>query len=74
MVGRKMQAFCPKIDMLKGNRHILRIQGAPVCHKVSKPYFQGQFSMSKIDGIFSKKKSFKNINLGYHFFKKNISF
>jgi hypothetical protein len=24
--------------------------------------------MSKIDGIFSKKNSFKNINLGDHFF------
>ena len=50
-----MQAFCPRIDMLKGNRCILRIQGAPVCQKVPKLYFQSQFSMSKIDGIFSKK-------------------
>ena len=25
-----MQAFCPRIDMLKGNRCILRIRGAPV--------------------------------------------
>ena len=67
MVGPKMQAFCPRIDTLKGNRCILRIQGAPVCQKVPKWYFQGQFSMSKIDGIFSKKKSFKNINLGDNF-------
>jgi hypothetical protein len=29
MVGPKMQAFCPRIDMLKGNRCILRIPGAP---------------------------------------------
>ena len=29
MVGPKMQAFCPRIDMLKGNRCILRIRGAP---------------------------------------------
>ena len=28
-----MQAFCPRIDMLKGNRCILRIQGAPVRQK-----------------------------------------
>ena len=34
MVGPKMQAFCPRIDMLKGNRCILRIRGAPVCHKL----------------------------------------
>ena len=32
MVGPEMQAFCPRIDMLKGNRSILRLRGAPV-HK-----------------------------------------
>ena len=74
MVGPKMQAFCPRIDMLKGNRYILRIQGASVRQKVPKSYFQSQFSVSKINGIFSKKKSFKNINLGDHFFVKNFIF
>ena len=34
MVGPKMQAFCPKLDMLKGNRCILRIRGAPVHQKL----------------------------------------
>ena len=34
MVGPKMQAFCPRIDMLKGNRCILRIPGAPVLKKL----------------------------------------
>ena len=34
MVGPKMQALCPRIDMLKGNRCILRIQGAPVRQKL----------------------------------------
>ena len=34
MVGPKMQAFCPRIDMLKGNHCILRIQGAPVRQKL----------------------------------------
>jgi hypothetical protein len=34
MVGPKMQAFCPRIDMLKGNRCILRIRRAPVCQKL----------------------------------------
>ena len=34
MVGPKMQDFSPRIDMLKGNRCILRIQGAPVCQKL----------------------------------------
>ena len=29
-----MQAFCPRIDMLKGNHCILRIRGAPVRQKL----------------------------------------
>ena len=51
MMGPKMQTFCLRFDMLKGNRCILRIWGAPVFQKVPKLYFQSQFSMSKIDGI-----------------------
>ena len=34
MVGPKMQAFCLRIDMLKGNSCIFRIQGAPVRQKL----------------------------------------
>ena len=34
MVGPKMQAFCQRIDMLKENRCILRIRGAPVSQKL----------------------------------------
>ena len=34
MVGPKMQTFCPRIDMLKGNLCILRIRGAPVRQKL----------------------------------------
>ena len=34
MVGPKIQDFCPRIDMLKGNRCILRIWGAPLCQKL----------------------------------------
>ena len=34
IVGPKMQDFCPKIDMLKGNRCILRIWGAPARQKL----------------------------------------
>ena len=34
MVGPKMQDFCPKINMLKGNHCILRIRGAPVHQKL----------------------------------------
>jgi hypothetical protein len=34
IVGPKMQAFCLRIDMLKGNRCILRLWGVPVCQKL----------------------------------------
>ena len=34
MVGPKKQDFWPKVNMLKGNHCILRIQGAPVCQKL----------------------------------------
>ena len=34
MVGPKMQAFCPRIDMLIGNHCILRLRGAPVRQKL----------------------------------------
>ena len=34
MLGPNMQAFCPRIDMHKGNRCIMRLRGAPVCQKL----------------------------------------
>ena len=34
MVGTKMQAFCPRINMLKENCCILKIRGAPVRQKL----------------------------------------
>ena len=34
MVGTKKQEFWPKINILKGNHCILRIQGAPVRQKL----------------------------------------
>ena len=60
-----MQAFCPRIDMLKGNHCILRIQGAPLCQKVLISYFQSQFSMPKIDRTF-----FFNFNFWTTLFSK----
>ena len=33
-MGPEIQAFCPRIDMLKGNRCILRIRGVPVRPKL----------------------------------------
>ena len=44
-----------------------------VCQKVPKSYFQSQFSMSKIDGIFSKKNHFR-ISIWETFFCKKTSF
>jgi hypothetical protein len=35
IVGPKKQVFWPKINVLKGKHCILRIQGAPVCQKLS---------------------------------------
>jgi hypothetical protein len=34
MVGPKKQDFWPKINILKGNHYILRIQGTPVRQKL----------------------------------------
>ena len=64
--------------VLKGNifdqesTYFFKIRQWNTVHqKVPKSYFQCQFSMSKINRIFSKKKSFKNsINLGYNFLLK----
>ena len=55
MVGPKKQDFCPRNNMLKGNFFKTILLWIMVCQKVPKSYFQSQFSMSKIDGIFSKK-------------------
>ena len=42
MVGPKMQDFCPRIDMLKGNSLKTILQWIMVCQKVPKSYFQSQ--------------------------------
>ena len=51
-----MQAFCPKIDMLKGNRCILKIRGAPVCQKL---------------GIILENEVLQKLKLENFFFTKN---
>ena len=49
----KMQAFCQRIDMLKGNRCILRIPGAPVPQKL------GMILENKVvQKLMSEKKCF----------------
>ena len=52
MVGPKIQAFCLRIDLLKGNRCILRIRGAPVHQKL------GMILENK---VIKKLKSEKNV-------------
>ena len=47
MVGPKMQAFCPRIKMLKGNRFILRIRAAPIRQKVPNGTFKVNFLCQK---------------------------
>ena len=59
MMGPKMQTFCLRFDMLKGNRCILRIWGAPVFQKVPKSYFQSQKSTE----FFQKKKIHLKISI-----------
>ena len=56
MVGPKVQAFCPDIDILKGNRCILRIRGAPVRQKV---------------GMILENKVVQKLKLENFFFTKN---
>ena len=70
MVGPKMQAFCPRIDMLKGNRCILRIQGAPVRQKLVIILENEALQKLKLEkNVFYKKRSPKLIFLNDFFFK-----
>ena len=71
MLGPKMQAFCPRINMLKGNRCILRIRGAPVCQKSDMILKNKVVQKSKLEkNIFYKKWSPKLIFLNQFFFEK----
>ena len=60
MVGPKKQDFWPKINILKGNHYILRIQGAPVRQKL------GMILENK---VIQKLKLEKNV-----FYKKLVSY
>ena len=66
-----MQAFCPRIDMLKGNRCILRIRGAPVCQKLGMILENKVVQKLKLEKkVFYKKWSPKLIFLNDFFLKK----
>ena len=72
MVGSKMQAFCPRIDMLKGNYCILRIRGAPVRQKLGMILENKVVQKLKLEkNVFYKKWSPQLIFLNLFFFEKN---
>ena len=50
-----MQAFCQRIDMLKGNRYILRIPGAPVRQNLSMILENKVVQKLKLEKLFSQK-------------------
>ena len=64
-----MQAFCPRIDMLKGNHCILRIPGAPVRQKLGLILGNKVVQILKLEkNVFYKKWSPKLIFLNEFFF------
>ena len=69
MVGPSMQAFCPRINMLKGNRCILRILGAPVRQKLGMILENKVVQKPKLEkNVLYKKWSPKLIFLNDFFF------
>ena len=60
MVGPKMQTFCPRIDMLRGNRCILRILGAPVCQKLGMIFENEVLQKFKLEKMFFTKNGLIN--------------
>ena len=76
MVGPKMQAFCLRIDMLKGNRCILRIWGAPVRQKLGMILENKVVQKLKLEkNVFYEKRSPKLIFLNeFSFFEKFSQF
>ena len=71
MVGPKIQAFCPNINMLKGNRCILRLRGAPVRQKLGMILENEVLQKLKLEFFFYKKWSPKLIFLNEFCFEKN---
>ena len=61
MVGPKMQAFCPRINMLKGNRCILRIQGVPVRQKLGMILENEVLQKLKLEKKFYTKNGLLNL-------------
>ena len=73
MVGPKIQAFCHDHAMLKGNRCILRVRGAPVCQKLGMILENKVVQKLKLEkNVFYKEWSPKLIFLNDFFFLKKF--
>ena len=74
MMGTKKQDFWQKINILKGNRCILRIRGAPVCQKSAMILENKVVQKLKLEknGSFYKKWSPKLIFLNEFIFLKKF--
>ena len=72
MVGPKKQGLWPKINILKENHCILRIQGAPVCQKLGMILENKVVQKLKLEKncFFYKEWSPKLIFLNDFFFEK----
>ena len=60
MVGPKKQDFWPKINILKGNHCILRIQGAPVRQKLGMILGNKMVRKLKLEKMFFTKNGLLN--------------
>ena len=74
MVGPKMQDFCPRINMLKGNFLEQSYDELWFVKKCRNRTFKVNFLCQKSTEFFQEKTSFKNINLEDQFFVRNIFF
>jgi hypothetical protein len=73
MVGSKNQDFWPKINILIVHRCILRIRGAPGCHKLGMILENKVVQKLELDNnVFYKKWSPKLIFLNVSFFLKKF--
>ena len=70
--GPKMQAFCPRIDILKENCWILRICVVPVRRMILEN--KGVLKLKSEKNVFCKKWSPKLIFLSEFFLKNSIDF
>ena len=72
MVGPKEQEFWPKINMIKGNHCILRMQGAPVRQKLGMILEKKVVQKLKLEkNVFYIELSPKLIFLNEYIFCKN---